>query len=686
MYREIQKLVNLSQCVINTANDAFIVIDTDNTIILWSKKAEKIFGWTQEEVLNKKLHDFIIPNRSQDNNRNYNIFGLKNAKNLLENAIQINTLHKEGHEFPIEITINSIVVDGEIYYSASIRDNKEQLIYENSLRQQVALLNLSRDCIFVLNLQNIIIFWNTGAELLYGYKAQEVIGKPLSLFIKTEQPLPLSEIQQIMLNKKYWEGEVIHHKKNGEKITMLSRWTLEINEHGQPTRVLVTNTDISESKAYQKHIHYLATHDALTGLANRSLLEDRIQHAIDQARRTNGVVATMFMDLNRFKNVNDSLGHDKGDLLLKEIALRLTSMMGKGDTIARLGGDEFVVVLENIAKLEDVVGIAERVLQTIEKPILLGLQEVSVSASIGISMYPKDGCDYTSLMKLADVAMYRAKERGSGHYLFYSPDMNTKIFDQLLIESALYGAVDRKEFVVHYQPRIETSSKKLVGVEALVRWQHPDKGLIAPNDFIPLAEEIGLISVIGEWVLKESCRQNKMWQDIGFPNVKVSVNLSAHQLGSPNIVETIDNALKESGLHPDWLELEITESSLMKNIDVVKENLINIRRLGVCISIDDFGTGYSSLAYLKKLPIDTIKIDRSFINDLGHDQDDDAIVTATIAMAHSMNMQVVAEGVTSSLQVDFLINKGCDEMQGFLFSEAYPPKEIQESMNKNTWF
>jgi EAL domain-containing protein (putative c-di-GMP-specific phosphodiesterase class I) len=282
--------------------------------------------------------------------------------------------------------------------------------------------------------------------------------------------------------------------------------------------------------------------------------------------------------------------------------------------------------------------------------------------------------------------MYQAKEVGSAAFRFYSPDMNAKIFEKLLIESALYGALNRNEFLVYYQPRIDSLSKKIVGVEALVRWDNPDKGLISPADFIPMAEEIGLVGTIGEWVLYQACEQNKIWQNMGLPPIKVSVNLAPQQLNNPNFVNTIKSILENTQLEAKYLELEITESSLMKNIEHVMTTLIAIRELGVAISIDDFGTGYSSLAYLKRLPIDTLKIDRSFINDLGQDKDDDAIVTATIAMAHSMNMQVVAEGVTSDLQVQFLLGKSCDEMQGFLFSQPYPADMITKSMEKTCWF
>lgn len=681
------RLPKISQYVIDTANDAFIVIDKEGIIVMWSKKAEKMFGWGQEEAVGSLLADLIIPERLRDHHNTGMAQAAKTGQGkILHRPIQIFALHKKGHEIPIELSVNSIYIEEEIFFSASVRDNREQILYEHSLKQQVALLNLTRDSIFVLDNKNSIMFWNRGAEILYGYKGEEVINKYVSDILKTVYPIPLKEIHNIMLNKKYWEGELIHKKKDGTSITVLSRWALEVNDHNEPTRVLVTNTDISESKSYQKKIHYLATHDTLTGLANRALLEDRLQHAINQARKNNSSLATLFIDLNRFKNINDSLGHDKGDLLLKEIATRLTCILSKGDTVARLGGDEFVIILENVEKAEDVCGIAERILKNIEMSFMLDTQEVNVSASIGISMYPRDGEDYTSLMKLADVAMYQAKELGSAAFRFYSPEMNAKIFDRLLIESALYGALSRKEFLVYYQPRINSHTNRIMGVEALVRWQSPDKGLISPADFIPMAEEIGLVGMIGEWVLFQACIQNKAWQKAGLSPIKVSVNLSAQQLSNPNIVNTISKALTTSGLSAQYLELEITESGLMKNIDLVKETLIQIKELGVAISIDDFGTGYSSLAYLKRLPIDTLKIDRSFINDLGQNHDDEAIVTATIAMAHSMNMLVVAEGVTSTMQVDFLLARQCDEMQGYLFSQPFPADIISTMIEKEKWF
>jgi diguanylate cyclase (GGDEF)-like protein len=444
--------------------------------------------------------------------------------------------------------------------------------------------------------------------------------------------------------------------------------------------------DITYSKNYERRIEYLANYDSLTGLPNRNLLDDRIRHAIIQADRLGLQIGILFLDLNRFKIINDSLGHDKGDLLLQSVANRLQENVREGDTVARLSGDEFVVVLENISAVEAVSVIAGNLLNAISMPINLDGVDLTVSTSMGASVYPKDGLDVATLLKNADLAMYQAKQLGSGMFRFYGCEMNTRVLERLLNENNLRLALERGELVLHYQPRIDVESREIVGMEALVRWVHPERGLVAPIDFIPLAEEIGVIGELGEWVLKTACRQNRLWQDQGLPPIKVSVNLSAHQLTPASTInQTIENVLIETGLDACWLELEITESSLMQNIESTLNMLLEIRDSGVSISVDDFGIGYSSLSYLKRLPINTLKIDKSFIRDIASDQDDAAIVTATIAMAHTMRLKVVAEGVTSDAQIRFLEAHRCDEVQGYLLSYPLPAEKLGRLLGYGRW-
>ncbi|MGN6388775.1 MAG: EAL domain-containing protein [Burkholderiaceae bacterium] len=432
--------------------------------------------------------------------------------------------------------------------------------------------------------------------------------------------------------------------------------------------------DITPSVHYARRIEFLASHDTLTSLPNRTLLDDRLSHAIAQCG--NRMLGILFLDLNRFKMVNDSLGHDRGDMLLQMTADRLQKTVREGDTVARLGGDEFVVVLENVDEIGTVAAVADLLLHAVAQPFNLDGHELTISTSIGGSVYPKDGTDAATLLKHADIAMYQAKELGAGTFRFFDPQMNARMLERLLTETGLRRALLRHEFVVHYQPRVDAPSGRAIGVEALVRWMHPDRGLISPAEFVPLAEEIGLIGEIGEWVLQTACRQAKAWQDAGLHPLRMSVNLSAFQLGTPAFAERLHAVLQETGLDPSCLELEITETSLMQNVEASIATLGRIRKTGVAISIDDFGTGYSSLSYLKRLPIDTLKIDKSFIRDVIEDPDDAIIVGATIAMAHNLGLHVVAEGVTSAEQMAFLVGRGCYAMQGYLFSRPLRAQEI----------
>jgi diguanylate cyclase (GGDEF)-like protein/PAS domain S-box-containing protein len=678
--------ITLLRSTLNSASDAFIIVDSENNIIEWSARAERFFGWTAQEAVGGSISELIIPKENRPRQEQALKRYLKTRKeNILGQRLRINALHKDGREMPVELTVNAIEVEQQIFFSVAIRDKLHQSVYENSLEQQAALLNLSRDSIVVCDLDYKLLFWNDGARRLYGYTREEAVRRVKHELLKSIYPKPLQEIRQELLSTRHWEGEVFQQGKDGRPIAVLSRWALDVDAYGAPTRILISNTDISDSKQYQHHIRFLATHDMLTGLPNRTLLEDRLQHAIEKARRQNESMAILSVALNRFKAVNGSLGHDAGNLLLREIAKRLVHAVGEDNTVARLGGAEFVVCVEKLNAAENAREIAEHVLKTISRPARVTEHEIFLSASMGVSIYPKDGADHTALLHAANMAMHQAKQHSAGAFHFYSPEMNARVIQRSRTENALHGAVGREEFMLHYQPRIGAHSKRLVALEALIRWQDPEKGTIYPAEFIPLAEEIGLIGEIGEWVLRTACRQNIQWQKMGFPPVRVSVNVSPKQLGSSFLQQTVAKVLADTQLDACWLELEVTETGLMENIESAQQTLTEIRKLGVLISIDDFGTGYSSLAHLKKLPIDALKIDRSFISDLGKDPDDVAIVTATIAMARSMDLKVVAEGVETQEQVDFLTNLKCEELQGFYFSKALPASELEQALRLGQW-
>jgi len=433
--------------------------------------------------------------------------------------------------------------------------------------------------------------------------------------------------------------------------------------------------DITERKKAEEMLNSMAYYDSLTGLSNRILFNDRLGLALAQARRTKEMLAVLYIDLDNFKAINDTLGHAVGDRLLQLVGRRLKDCLRDGDTIARLGGDEFVVLLPQIRCAEDATVVATKLLESFGLPFDLDNNELFITTSIGISLYPYDGDDTETMLKNADTALYRAKEHGKNNYQLYTSAMNAKAFERLALENSMRRALDREEFVVYYQPQVNLATGQIVGMEALLRWQHPDLGLVYPSEFIGLAEETGLIISIGDFALRTACKQNKAWQDAGHPPVRIAVNLSAKQFYQQNLDDTIAQALDDTNLHPKFLELEITESVVMKDTTSVSASLYKLKDMGIQVTIDDFGTGYSSLSYLKRFPIDGLKIDRVFIRNLTTDPNDAAIAKAIIAMAKSLNLRVVAEGVETTDQLEFLRSLKCDEIQGYLISRPVPADE-----------
>ena len=471
-----------------------------------------------------------------------------------------------------------------------------------------------------------------------------------------------------------------------------------LNKRGINTQILERSIRYAiKHKQAEKRILQMAYYDDLTGLPNRTLFHDRLQQSLEHNERYKGNSAILFLDLDNFKRINDTLNHSVGDLLLKAVAERLTKHVRTADTVARqeinvlsntvarLGGDEFTVLLTEINSLQDAAKVAQRILNSLFVPFRLDGHEVFVSGSIGIAVYPSDGEDMDSLIKNADTAMYHAKNQGRNNFQFYKQSMNATAFERLTMENSLRKAVERDELILYYQPRMDIRTGKIVATEALLRWNHPDKGLLAPAEFISLAEETGLIIPIGEWVLQTACNQNKAWQVPGsvLTPVSVSVNLSAQQFRQEGFVKIIEKILYDSFLEPEYLELEITESVIMKNAEIIIAMFHKLKNMGVQLSMDDFGTGYSSFSYLKRFPLDIIKIDRSFIKEISEKNEDAAIVKAIIAMAHTLKLSVVAEGVETEQQLELLRKLGCDEMQGYLLSPPLPPDKALKFMVKH---
>ena len=489
-----------------------------------------------------------------------------------------------------------------------------------------------------------------------------------------------ANIDKLLQTRENFFIECSHRHKNGSLVSVDVSLSL-IEFSGQAVCCFAVR-DITQRKEAQEKLEYQAFHDSLTELPNRKYFNLTLDKSLNLAQENQHPLAVLFLDLDRFKNINDTLGHPVGDRLLQNFASRLKSCIRRGDMIARWGGDEFVILLPRLSKAQDAFQVAQRILETLQNPFSIAEHRLHVATSIGIAIYPKDALDAQTLVKRADLALYRAKERGRNNFQVYSPMMDAQASELLELENSLHHALKQNEFVLYYQPQININTGSVCGMEALLRWHHPQRGLISPGKFIPLAEETGLIVPIGEWILKTACGQNKAWQDMGLPPIPVAVNLSPRQLQSQNLLITVAQALRETGLAPQWLELEITETSLMQNIDFAVQLLDNFRAMGILLSMDDFGTGYSSLSYLNKFPFNTLKIDRSFVRELTSSRQDLAIISAIIALSHSLGLQVVAEGIETKTELQLLRSLQCSIIQGYFFSKPLVKEQATQFLQQ----
>ena len=539
------------------------------------------------------------------------------------------------------------------------------------------LLDCSSNEIYIFNADNFyFIHVNKGGCDNLGYSIEELYEmKAWDLNPGISQNEFLSYLEPLCKQgHKQLNFEAIYKRKDGSTYPVEVR--LQLSSLEAPPVYVAMVLDISERKKAEDQLNYLAYYDNLTGLPNRRLFIDRLQQAMKEANRNEQLVAVLFVDLDRFKKINDSMGHETGDILLKEAAHRLRNCVRASDTVARLGGDEFTLVLSSMEHANDAINVAEQILENFSRPFHIKSLDLFISASIGITLYPLDDNSADDLLRDADTAMYHAKENGRNNFQFYNNEMTARVGERLKLERELREALVRNEFILFYQPQVDTENGTVVGMEALIRWQHPHQGLIAPDHFIRVAEETGLIIPIGKWVLQEACKQTQILHTSGLPPIHVSVNLSARQLEDPGLVQMVDQILKETGLEPALLDLEITEGMLMSDMNLVIQTLEELSALGVTISVDDFGTGHSSLAYIKRFPISTLKIDRSFIRDIPENKDDVSITIAIINMAHALGLKTVAEGVETKEQLDFLKQYKCNLIQGYYFSKPIAFNEI----------
>ncbi|MEW8653880.1 MAG: EAL domain-containing protein [Candidatus Thiodiazotropha endolucinida] len=550
-------------------------------------------------------------------------------------------------------------------------------IAEEKLRLADRAFQNTAEGITVTDASGNIVSINPAFEAITGYSHEEVLGLNPRVLKSGHHPDSFyKEMWDTLLLTGHWRGEIWNRRKNGDAYPEWLTISAVKDGNDETTHYVGVFTDISQIKEAQDQINFLAHHDALTRLPNRALFRERFDHALMHARRENASIALLFLDLDRFKTVNDTLGHPVGDQVLLEVSKRMNQIIRASDTLARLGGDEFVLLLEEKTDAQHAAVVARKLIDLFSRPMIIGEHELVVTASIGITLYPNDGDDPDKLIRHADRAMYEAKQQGRNTYRFFTQALTEGALERLMMENDLRRAVARNELILHYQPIVNLETRQLQGIEALVRWQHPEQGLIAPGLFIELAEEIGIIDEIGQWVLRAACTQLARWDRDGFKVPRISVNLSVQQIDREGLITMVSEELNSSGLSPERLELEVTESMLIRNPELSRTVLSELRTLGVKFAIDDFGTGYSSLAYLKLLPLDHLKIDQSFVRDIGKDANDEAIVRAIIAMSKSLGLESVAEGVEEAHQARFLQQAGSDLAQGYLYSRPLPADEI----------
>ena len=565
-----------------------------------------------------------------------------------------------------------------------IQDISERMAVDEMMREAVrryeSLFENATEGIFQTTPEGRYLSANPALARIYGHTTPDALISHLhdiehQLYVQPERRAEFVRLMQEQGTVRNFESQV--YTRDGSIIWISENARVVRHADGSVQFYEGTVVDITERREHEAALEYQAHHDSLTGLPNRALLPDRIEQAIAQAGRSGKQVAVVFVDLDHFKLINDSLGHHVGDRLLLEVASRLKTCVRGNDTVVRQGGDEFVLVLAEQQGEDDILAVVSRLLDAVSQPWTDNGQEYGLSCSIGVSCFPQDGDESGALLRSADAAMYQAKASGRSTYHFYTPELNQAVSERLELENSLRHALEREEFRVYYQPRIDVASSRIVGAEALIRWDCPGKGIVPPDSFISIAEETGLIIPIGQWILREACRQNSAWRRAGLPPIAVSVNLSPIQFRHTGLVDSVAAALTEAGLDPKSLELEVTESFVMHDAERINVAMQSLKALGVDIAVDDFGTGYSSLSYLKRFPVDRLKVDKSFVRDIDSDPDDAAIVRAIITLGHALNLRVVAEGVETAAHLDYLKLHGCDEVQGYYFSRPVPASQLE---------
>jgi len=684
LQEEIIKSEGQLRSILDNVVDGIVTINEDGIIGTYNKSAANIFGYSKDEVIGRNINILIPePYRSSHDGYIKKYLTSRRGEMLGAGPREVQGKRKDGSIFYMDIAISEMVISNEQYFIGIVRDITDRKFSEEEKRSLYSVVEQTADSVLITNPGGEITYVNPAFESITGYSKKEVLGQSPSVLKSGRHGADFyNRLWSAINSGKVFSDVFINCKKDGSLYYEEKTITPLRDESGNIIQFVSTGKDVTERMQVQEHFHYLANHDALTELPNRMLLMERLEQAISRGHWHNRKLGLLFLDADRFKVINDTLGHDSGDMVLKEISERLVHSIRPGDTVARLGGDEFVVLLSDIADIDDTSIVATKILDSLSRPYTLDGHELYITASIGISCYPDDGDNAISLLKNADAAMYKAKDSGRNNFQYFSSDMTMKAFERLQLECSLRGAIERNEFILYYQPQVETQSGNVVAVEALIRWEHPDKGIVSPLDFIPILEETGLIEEVGDWVFEEACQQFKKWQASGDFLDRISINLSPRQFRSKTLFDKLKGIMSKHNIDGNNLEVEITESALMESAEETIEILTALRSLGVRIAMDDFGTGYSSLSYLKRFPIDTLKIDRSFIADVPHENDGVSIVSAILSMANALGLEVIAEGVEIQEQLDFLKEKNCQFIQGYFYSKPVEPGKIVELMSQ----
>jgi len=673
-----------AQSYLDTAETIMVVIDVAGRISTINRKGCQVLGCREEELLGQLWCSAGLPRPGEagEADPNFLVAGEMEAAAYHESALSTcsgETRQIAWHDAVLRDEQGEII--GVLKCGEDITERKEA---DEKLHLMARVFEHSGEAIIITGPDQKILAVNGTFTRLTGYPQEDVLGQSTKMLQSGKETREFyQKMWETLERDDFWQGELWDKRKDG---TFYPKWmaiSVVHNSQGEVINYIASFNDISERKQAAHRIEHLAHHDPLTNLPNRFSLLGKLTQALELAKRSMSQLSLLFIDLDHFKNINDSLGHHIGDILLYHVAERLLESVRSVDIVARIGGDEFVVVLQQIHSGVAAAQIAGKIQQNLSQIIQLQGHSLHITPSIGISVFPGDGETVDELMKNADLAMYHAKAKGRNNYQFYKTEMNRNVHERLALESDLLAAIDRDEFVLHYQPQIDMGTGRLIGVEALVRWQHPKRGLVLPDVFIPIAEDTGLILPIGEMILRSACRQMAAWTSKGMQPFRTAVNLSARQFRQGNLPRVLEEVIATTGVNPQLLELEITESVAMDNPETAIFNLRRFREMGVELAIDDFGTGYSSLSYLKLFPVNRLKIDRSFIKGLETDSDDNEIAAATIALAHTLGKEVVAEGVETRSQLNFLRDQQCDIAQGYLFSHPLPPTEIARYLRQN---